>query len=118
MAHLRLALVAAQVDPSEAGFGNALAGAWRHQSGLSPVDSLLLEGFRLLVQRGDGWEAADRFKRATERAPDYALAWLVQGEFVYHFGNLFDQPLTEAENAFQRVLDLDRRFAPAISHRI
>jgi serine/threonine protein kinase/tetratricopeptide (TPR) repeat protein len=118
MAHLRLALVAAQVDPSEAGFGAALAGAWRHQSGLSPVDSLLLEGFRLLVQRGDGWAAADRFKRATERAPDYALAWLVQGEFVYHFGNLFDQPLAEAENAFGRVLDLDRRFAPAIAHLI
>lgn len=118
MAHLRLALVAAQVDPSEAGFGAALAGAWRHQSGLSPVDSLLLEGFRLLVQRGDGWAAADRFRRATERAPDYVLAWLVQGEFVYHFGNLFDQPLTEAANAFGRVLDLDRRFAPAISHLI
>jgi serine/threonine protein kinase/tetratricopeptide (TPR) repeat protein len=118
MAHLRLALVAAQVDPSEAGFGTALAGAWRHQSGLSPVDSLLLEGFRLLVQRGDGWEAADRFKRATERASDYVLAWLVQGEFVYHFGNLFDQPLVEAQNAFGRVLDLDRRFAPAISHLI
>ena len=118
MAHLRLALVAAQVDPSEAGFGAALAGAWRHQSGLSPVDSLVLEGFRLLVQRGDGWGAADRFTRATERAPDYALAWLVQGEFVYHFGNLFDQPLTEARNAFERVLDLDRRFAPAISHLI
>ena len=118
MAHLRLALVAAQVDPSEAGFGAALAGAWRHQSGLSPVDSLVLEGFRLLVQRGDGWRAAERFKRATERAPDYVLAWLVQGEFVYHFGNLFDQPLAEAANAFQRVLDLDRRFAPAISHLI
>ena len=67
---------------------------------------------------GDGWAAADRFKSATERAPDYALAWLVQGEFVYHFGNLFDQPLAEAENAFGRVLDLDRRFAPAISHLI
>jgi serine/threonine protein kinase len=118
MAHLRLALVAAQVDPSEAGFGAALTGAWRHQSGLSPVDSLLLDGFRLLVQRGDGWGAADRFKRATERAPDYVLAWLVQGEFVYHFGNLFDQPLGEAANAFGRVLDLDRRFAPAISHLI
>ena len=118
MARLRLALVAAQVDPSEAGFGAALAGAWRHQSGLSPVDSLLLEGFRLLVQRGDGWEAADRFKRATERAPDYILAWLVQGEFVFHFGNLFDQPQAEAVHAFGRVLDLDHRFAPAISHLI
>jgi serine/threonine protein kinase len=118
MAHLRLALVAAQVDPSEAGFGTALAGAWHHQSGLSPVDSLLLEGFRLLVQRGDGREAADRFKRATERAPDYILAWLVQGEFVYHFGNLFDQPLADAANAFGRVLDLDHQFAPATLHLI
>jgi serine/threonine protein kinase len=118
MAHLRLALVAAQVDPSEAGFGAALTGAWNHQSGLSPTDSLLLEGFRLLVQRGDGWGAADRFTLATERAPEYALAWLVKGEFAYHFGNLFNQPLTEAENAFGRVLDLDRRFAPAIAHLI
>jgi len=118
VAHLRLALVAAQVDASEAGFGAALTGAWQHETGLSPADSVLLEGFSLLVRRGDGWSAAERFKRATDMAPEYAHAWFAQGEFVYHFGNLFGEPLSEAEEAFNRVLDLDPSFEPAIAHLI
>src|SRR5207249_7470733 len=42
---LRLALVAAQVDPTEQGFGASLRGAVLHQRGLSSADSLLLDGF-------------------------------------------------------------------------
>ena len=118
VAHLRLALVAGQVDASEAGFGAALTGAWQHETGLSPADSVLLEGFSLLVRRGDGWSAAERFRRATELAPEYAHTWFAQGEFVYHFGNLFGEPLSEAEDAFNRVLDLDPTFEPAIAHLI
>src|SRR5438034_5124212 len=38
---LRLALVAAQVDPTEQGFGASLRGAVLHQRGLSSADSLL-----------------------------------------------------------------------------
>jgi len=115
---LRLALVAAQVDPTEQGFGAALRGAERYQRGLSSADSLLLEGFRRLVSDGDGEAALDRFKRATEVAPRYSHAWYMLGEFYIHFGGLFDQPLGEAADAFNHVLDIDPRFSPAIAHLI
>src|SRR5947208_2953658 len=111
---LRLALVAAQVDPTEQGFGAALRGALVHQQGLSPADSLLLDGFTRLLVEGDGLAARDRFKRATEQAPSYPQAWYVLGEFYYHFAGLFDETVGEAGVAFNRVLDLDPRFAPAI----
>jgi tetratricopeptide (TPR) repeat protein len=115
---LRLALVAAQVDPTEQGFGAALRGALVHQRGLSPADSLLLDGFRRLLVEGDGLTALDRFKRATEQAPGYPQAWYVLGEFYYHFAGLFDETVGEAGIAFNRVLDLDPRFSPAIGHLI
>src|SRR5690348_3563862 len=115
---LRLALVAAQVDPTGQAFEAALRGAERYQVGLSPADSLLLDGFQLLLAQGDGITALDRFKRATEQAPGYPQAWYVLGEFYFHFGGLFDQPVGEAGVAFNRVLDLDPRFSPAIGHLI
>ena len=115
---LRLALVAAQVDPTEQGFGTALRGALVHQGGLSPADSLLLDGFTRLLAEGDGLAALDRFKRATEQAPSYPQAWYVLGEFYYHFAGLFDETVGEAGVAFNRVLDLDPRFSPAIGHLI
>jgi serine/threonine protein kinase/tetratricopeptide (TPR) repeat protein len=117
---LRLALVTAHIDPTEQGvyFGSALRGAEHHQRGLSPADSLLLDGFKLLLADGDGLAALDRFKRATEQAPGYVQAWYVLGEFYIHFGGLFDQPVAEAGRAFNTVLDLDPRFTPAIAHLI
>ncbi|HKW40908.1 MAG TPA: hypothetical protein VJN39_06650, partial [Gemmatimonadales bacterium] len=118
IARLRLALVAAQVDPTAEGFGAALRGAERHQQGLSPADSLLFEGFSLLVSRGDGLAALERFKRATQEAPGYAQAWYILGEFYYHFAGMFDQSPAEAQVAFERVLELDPRFSPAIGHLI
>jgi serine/threonine-protein kinase len=115
---LRLALVAAQVDATEQGFGAALRGAVLHQRGLSSADSLLLAGFSELLSRGDGVAALERFKQATESAPGYPLAWYVLGEYYYHFGSLFDQSVGEARPAFDRALDLDPRFSPAIGHLI
>src|SRR5207245_4487303 len=113
---LRRARVASQVDPKLEGFGASLARARLHQRGLSPAYSLLLDGFYLLLDRGDWLAALERFKRASEQAPDYPPVWFVLGEFYYHFGNLFDQSIAEAGRAFNRVLDLDPRFAPALPH--
>src|SRR5256884_1532843 len=48
----------------------------------------------------------------------YPQAWYVLGEFYYHFAGLFDETVGEAGVAFNRVLDLDPRFAPAIAHLI
>jgi tetratricopeptide (TPR) repeat protein len=117
---LRLALVAAHVYPTEQGLyvGSALRGAEHHQRGLSIADSLLLDGFKLLVADGDGLAALDRFKRATEQAPGYEQAWYVLGEFYIHFGTLFDQSVSEAAVAFNRVLEIEPRFTPAIAHLI
>src|SRR2546422_3175471 len=92
---LRLALVAAQVDPTEQGFGASLRGAVLHQRGLSSADSLLLDGFATLLSRGDGLTALARFKSATESAPAYPPAWYVLGEFYYHFAGLFDKSVGE-----------------------
>ncbi|HVH11313.1 MAG TPA: hypothetical protein VM736_16075, partial [Gemmatimonadales bacterium] len=118
MARLRLALVAAQVDPTEHGFGTALRAAEQHQLGLSRADSLVFEGFAELVVRGEGALALARLKDATRAAPGYPLAWYALGEFYYHFGGLFDESPGEAEVAFNTVLDLDPRFSPAIGHLI
>lgn len=117
---LRLALVTAHIDPTEQGFyfESALRGAEHHQRGLSTADSLMLDGFKLLLADGDGLAALDRFKRATEQAPRYSQAWYVLGEFYIHFGGLFDQSLDEAAVAFNTVLDIDPRFSPAIAHLI
>src|SRR5439155_1732682 len=82
------------------------------------ADSLLLDGFTRLLVEGDGLAARDRFKRATEQAPSYPQAWYVLGEFYYHFAGLFDETVGEAGVAFNRVLDLDPRFSPAIGHLI
>jgi serine/threonine protein kinase/tetratricopeptide (TPR) repeat protein len=118
LAHFRRALVVAQVDPREESFRGAIAGARRHQSGLAPADSLLLDGYSLLLDRGDGRGALQSFKAAADLAPDAPLTWLVLGEFYFHFGAIFDEHISGAEDAFNRVRDLTPTSAPAIAHLI
>jgi len=116
--YFRRALVIAQVDPREESFRVALAGAQRHQSGLAPADSLLLEGYRLLLEKGDGRAALAKFKAAAAQAPDQPQVWFVLGEVSYHFGLLFDQRPLDAEAYFDTVYALSPNFAPAVAHLI
>src|SRR2546422_10108421 len=76
---LRLALVAAQVDPTEQGFGAALRGGLGHPGGLSPAHSLMVAGVTRLLVEGDGVAARDRVKRAAEQAPSYPQVRAVLG---------------------------------------
>ena len=116
--YFRRAIVQAQVDPREEVLRAAIAGARRHQSGLTPADSLLLEGYRLVLERGDGRGALRRFQEARDSAPDEPQTWFVLGEFYYHFGTLFDERITAAEAPFEKVIELTPEFAPSISHLI
>lgn len=118
LAYFRRAIVVAQVDPREESLRRALAGARRHQTGLAPADSLLLDGYHLMLDRGDGRAALQRFQAAADLAPDQPQVWFTLGEYYYHYAALFDQDLLEAERAFNRVLDLVPNFAPAIAHLI
>jgi protein kinase-like protein len=118
LARFRRALVIAQVDPTGDSVDAALRGALRHQSGLSPADSLMLDGYAELLERGDGGAALTSFRAATRVAPDQPLAWFVLGEFHAHFGALYGQSADSAVEAFNRSLDLVPQYAPAIAHLI
>jgi len=118
LARFRRALVIAQVDPTGDSVHAALQGAVQHQTGLSPADSLMLEGYAQLLERGDGDSALAQFRAATRVAPNQPLVWFVLGEFYAHFGTLYGQRLESAEDAFNRVRDLVPQFAPAIAHLI
>jgi tetratricopeptide (TPR) repeat protein len=117
-AYLRRVLVLAQVAPDEDSLRIATHGARLHLGGLERSDSLLLEGYSELVDRGNGEVALARFREAAEAAADRTWARFVQGEFYLYFGQLFDQPLDSARAAFDEVLDLDPGFAAAIANRI
>jgi tetratricopeptide (TPR) repeat protein len=118
LARFRRALVIAQVDPTGDSVLAALQGALHHQSGLSPADSLMLDGYAQLLERGDGEAALERFRKAVRAAPDQPLVWFVLGEFSAHFGPLYGQRLDAATEAFEHARDLVPQFAPAIAHLI
>jgi tetratricopeptide (TPR) repeat protein len=117
-AYFHRALAQVQIAPTEEVFRPALDSALKYRAGLLWADSLLLAGYRELLDRGDGVAAMERFKLAADSAPDDPLVWFVLGEFYFHFGPFFDQSWDEAERAFDKVLALDAHFAPAIAHLI
>ena len=118
LAYFRRALVIAQVDPREESLRGAIVGARRHESGLTPADSLLLDGYGLLLDRGDGRGALQSFQAAADLAPDEPQTWFVLGEFYFHYGAIFDEHISGAEDAFNRVRGLTPSSAPAIAHLI
>src|SRR5437773_824155 len=111
-------LVVAQTNPTEATLREAISGARLHASGLERADSLLLAGYVHLLQRGDGRRALEDFELAARTAPDQPHVHFVLGEFYLFLGALFDQRLASAKAAFDSVLTLDPKFAPAIANSI
>src|SRR5438445_8428 len=111
-------LVVAQTNPTETTLREAISGARLHASGLERADSLLLAGYVHLLQRGDGRRALEDFELAARTAPDQPYVHFVLGEFYLFLGALFDQRLASAKVAFDSVLTLDPKFAPAIANSI
>jgi hypothetical protein len=117
-AYFRRMLTIAQVTSQGDTLAEAMAGARLHSGGLMPADSLLLEGYSALVERGDGNAALEHFRLAAAAAPDATHPRFVLGEFYLFFGQLFDQSPDSARAAFDAVLDLDPHFAAAIANSI
>jgi len=111
-------LVVAQTNPTELTLRDAISGARLHASGLERADSLLLAGYVHLLQRGDGRRALEDFELAERTAPDQPHVHFVLGEFYLFVGALFDQRLASAKAAFDSVLALDPKFAPAVANSI
>jgi serine/threonine protein kinase len=118
LAYLRRVLALVQIAPDEDTLRQAMRGARRHVAGLDRSDSLLLEGYALLMQDGNGEGAIARFRAAALAAADPTWARFVAGEFYLYFGQLFDQPLDSARVAFDDVLNADGGFAAAIANSI
>ncbi|HMA41716.1 MAG TPA: protein kinase [Gemmatimonadales bacterium] len=118
LAYLRRVLTLAQVAPDEDSLRHAMLQARHHLRDLQPSDSLLLEGYADLVERGDGPAALAHFRDAANLASDPIWPRFVQGEFYLYFGQVFDQTLDSARAAFDDVLDLDPGFAAAIANSI
>jgi tetratricopeptide (TPR) repeat protein len=118
LAYLRRLLALAQIAPEEDSLRLAMRGARRHLGGLERSDSLLVEGYDLLVTRGDGRAAVTRFREAAQATADPTWARFVAGEFYLYFGQLFDEPLDSARAAFDDVLRADGGFAAALANSI
>jgi serine/threonine protein kinase len=118
LAYLRRVLTLAQVAPDEDSLRHAMLRARHHLSDLQPSDSLLLEGYADLVERGNGPAALAHFREAADVARDPIWPRFVQGEFYLYFGQVFDQTLDSARAAFDDVLDLDPNFAAAVANSI
>jgi len=119
-AYLRRVLVLAQVAPDEDSLRAAMGAARGHWGGLTVSDSLLLDGYVQLVERGDGIAALEQFREAVNTAQGSIWARFALGEFYYYFGQLFDieHPLDSARAAFDSVRAMNPRFAAAIANSI
>ena len=104
------------------------AGHWASPPGWNPVflarslqdrlghrDSVLLDA---ADQRGTFREWERRWDSAATVAPDRPEVWLLLGDLWFHRGALIgiDAPLRRSQGYFQKALDLDPTFAPAIEH--
>jgi tetratricopeptide (TPR) repeat protein len=117
-AYFRRLLVEAQAAPSEQRLVQAVAGATGRRAGLLPSDSLLLDGYAVLLERGDGSRALQLFQEARDAAPGEPHVRFVLGAFHFYFQPLFGTQVDSARAEFAAVLGLEPRFAPAIANLI
>ncbi|TVP54017.1 MAG: hypothetical protein EA351_14140 [Gemmatimonadales bacterium] len=99
--------------------GTALERAWAHRDRLSPRDRLYLEAiggpaYPLLPaarERLDAWE------EVLVIHPDDAEAWYEVADIYFHYARLLgDQAWDRAQAGFERAIELDPGYAPALFH--
>jgi tetratricopeptide (TPR) repeat protein len=113
-AYVRRLVVEAQAEPTEQRLASAVVAAMARRGGLLASDSLLLEGYVVLLARGDGRRALQLFRRARDEAPGEPHVRFALGAFHAYVRPLFGTHLDSARAEFRAVLDLEPGFAPAI----
>ncbi|HXV86704.1 MAG TPA: serine/threonine-protein kinase [Gemmatimonadales bacterium] len=93
----------------------------RYRDRLSPRDQRFMDAYRPNYPAPMTWEQRLRaVERGVELLPDAAEAWFWLGDVTLHYGRTFglteDQVRTRAQAAFQRTLELNPGFGPAITH--
>lgn len=102
-------------------YARGLTIAWRHRERLPAPDRAFLEAWAgkdyPRPQSARDWILASQ--QLTERYPDMVDAWFLLGDAYYHAGTLIDieNPIDKALAAWDRVLDIDSSFAPALEHQ-
>lgn len=99
---------------------HALQIAWASRKHLPPPDSAYL---RALIgprypQRSSMRESYGAWTAATIRAPDRPETWFGLGDRYFHEGAILGLPeaLASARIAFERALEADSSFSPAVEH--
>ncbi len=93
--------------------------AERFRDRLAPADRAILDA-RMLSGRVSVREEVDAWERTTERYPDRPEAWFTLGDVLLHSGRAAEEPDLERrwKDAFDRTLQLDSSFTPALIHLI
>ncbi|HUH14100.1 MAG TPA: hypothetical protein VMK65_13380, partial [Longimicrobiales bacterium] len=99
----------------------ALGIAWRHRDRLGERDRAYLRVIAALAGIPEPVAGAELLRLATEvrdLIPDRPEAWLHVGDRLFHQGLALEEPDAHgrAATAFQRALELDPSFVPAIEH--
>jgi serine/threonine-protein kinase len=96
--------------------------AWAHRARLSSADRLFLAalvGPRYPSQSSLA-EVLAAWERAVDSLPDRWEVWYELADMLFHYGTFLGkpEPLQRAATAFQKVLEADSAFAPALEHLV
>ena len=93
---------------------SALAAASEFKERLDPVSRRLLEGYQILLEKGDLKQAELTFRDIVRQSPAAVDAWFLLGSLQFRFGALLGTTPAEAGAAFHEVLRIYPSFAAAV----
>ncbi len=113
----RMLAVILRTQPTRAGTAirDALDAARRYKDGLDPTTQELLEGYEVLVSRGDVRGGQEAFRSVVDQHPDAVDARFILGYLKVNFPALIGTTPTAARLDFEQVYQRDPLFAAAIA---